>query len=397
MIKNDNILRVFLVFIRALPILLLPLFFNVKDVGYYGLINSYTILISFILGGELWYEYNRKLTSSKTIKKKGIILSKQINSYLIIYLFIIPIVFFIVFILYSNFSLALLISVLAISTHLITESNRILLHLKKHYEAALASIISNLWITIFVIKEPTLGQLFFLMVISYVTSCIYSYSIIKKDKIILKFKKEKLFKSIKSILVLVKKNKSIFISSILLKIELNSLRLILGFAALNIELGIVSYYMSVFGLVEYFLFYFIHSKFIPKFLEKHSDVSMLSKKLYKINIMMTLILVIGALISSIAIAYLFFDNKEYFYNYKYSFLIAIGYIFLGLSLYYTTMGYVTSNDDVYKKPPIIIFSLVIINFIYAMVANSPSATCIIVLNVLLYMALYFFRWKNYNE
>lgn len=141
-------------FIRILNPLLKGLFaivllnlLSLEDIGTYGLINSSITILSYFLGLELWQVYNRissKFYFDSHIKFVENVI-KQLFSYLLIYLVLLPIIFIYFFFNFNEVH-PLVLGILIVS-HLSLELSRILNFIDLQLQASIVIFLCQaLWI-----------------------------------------------------------------------------------------------------------------------------------------------------------------------------------------------------------------------------------------------------------
>lgn len=333
---------------KLIPILYLPIYLNISDIGVYGTIMAYVYMFIFLIGYEVWYIYNRDIAKVCEPEDINMILNKQFSFYLVSYIIFIPIFYFCIFTLDKK--LVLIAICILIMTHLNQEFNRIFIIRKDHITSSTIQLIQASWLLVMPFGYiNNVNQLFYYMMVSLLISFFYCLVLLKvKHKVslsnVFKFNvKIEYYKSHLYNLTL------LVIVSISGKVLMYIPRIILENRDLIEQSGILSYFQSIVTVVTFFFYYFVQSIYTPELLNsKRTNFHILRDVFFKRTISLSFILFFLMAISGYVFFNYILDNSVYSDNYIIYIICLVAVIITNIGGYYSTLLYVTNNDREYR-------------------------------------------------
>lgn len=363
MLQAHHIYRLAFLILKLIPIVALPKFMDVKDIGTYGAVIGYVYLLSFFSGYEIWYTHNREFISSEKLVDKQKVIFKQFGMYSYTY---IPTMIVAVLIGVSYGGLmGLYVPVLTIFTHVAQENSRILISLSRHKDSAILQCIQSLWVVAFpfgLISD--VESILQLILFSTLLSLLYSYvRVFKYIKILPN--PFRVF-AISDFIEVAKPATYLLCTVMCMKLYLYLPRIYLEESGQSLEAGIFTYFQSLATISDFFVQYFVIAVYTPKLIShRYNNIQFETTVLdfFKVNLYLSIgIAFMSGLFGYIYIFYFVSDEVYQVHFLTFLALVVINAV-VAISGFYATMLYVLQKDKLYRQS--MIYSLVIATAFFA--------------------------------
>lgn len=353
-------------------ILFIPNFLNTENLGYYSYINTITNVFIILFGMELWYFYNRKITTVESGNFSEI-LSEQYAGYMVFYIVLLPLL--IAF--FHGFTIDVIAkaSVLAILSHWVQEINRNLIYLSRLTEAAVINIVQSGWIVLFLFtKDVHINQTLNAMIISLFVCSLLGRFYLPELKVF-SFSTFSFF-SLKKLYLNLIAARWLFISSISMRLAV-SLPVLYYKSTNNIhDLAIFTYFYAIGTGIEFFIYHFVQAKFMGRLLQSFvTDINKYKKikKSYFIqNFVLCCILLCGAVGFSYEILPYVVKNRVITDSVALGVIVIAGIAIVNITNYYSVVLYSQNKDiaNIFIPTFSLFFSLLIVLPLYFLKINE---------------------------
>ncbi|HAT3903056.1 TPA: hypothetical protein I9Y49_001724 [Citrobacter koseri] len=400
---NKNLfyfIRIFQFLLKFGLILFIPNFLNTENLGYYSYINTVTNVFIILFGMELWYFYNREITTAKNGEYSEI-LSEQYAGYIVFYIILLPLLI----IFFHDFTIGVIVKagVLAILSHWVQEINRNLIYLSRLTEAAVINIVQSGWVVLFVFaKEVNINQTLNAMITALFVCVVLGRFYLPELKIF-SFSAFSFF-SLKKLYLNLIAARWLFISSISMRLAV-SLPVLYYKSTNNIhDLAIFTYFYAIGTGIEFFIYHFVQAKFMGRLLQSFvTDINQYKKikKSYFIqNSVLCCILLCGVVGFSYEILPYVVKNRIITESVTLGVIVIVGIAIVNVTNYYSVILYSQKKDisNIFTPTFSLFLSLIIVVLLYFLKINESMLGYLYFLIfsiVVALLRLYF--WYKYDE
>lgn len=394
-------IRTLQILIKFVALLFIPNTLNIVDMASYGYINTLVNVFVVLYGMELWYYYNRETSKADS---HSYLLNKQYSLYLFLYIIYTP---FLIYMLrtFDAETIAMVV-VFGVLSHWVQEIVRSLIHVGKLTESALVNVVQSLWVVIFLPGKMLSIEMFLLsMLISTFLSFILGWYFLGALSISGLFNKDififnRLLKDIQYI-------KCYFFSSLSMRLALSIP--VLFYKHINAEtpLAVYSYYYALASGMEFFIYYFVQSKYISKLIHANSnnrpEFLRLKKEYFLQNSIAIVVLLSGAVGFCFYILPLLITNKDIIQYVNVSVYILVAMSIMNFSNYYAVVLYAQQCDiSNLRTPPYalvlaLLMAIACFYFVESLIAVGLCYILSLAVSILMIRYLYWFKYDKYEK
>lgn len=400
---KSNIFNILIRLITMLSKFILVLYlakhFTSEQLGIYGLFVV-TISYSLYLVGIEFHRYSQRNLLGKPFSQWNELLKNQIVFYILSYCIFFPILFFIFFYDFLDYSIMVYFYFILLLEHITQEASRLLVTMKKPLEANIVTFIkAGIWVYIVIVLmyyNETLNELETIWIAWLIGNIISFY-------LIYRFTKElcwtNIIKSKINIFIL----KNGFRTSLPFLVVIIASRGIFTFDRYFIDyffnkslVGVYTFYIGIANAIQTFIDAGVVMYLYPKMIEAYNNKDFIKYNKFKSEMflgisVMFFIMMIG---TYILIEYILeYINKDiYWNNLNILWFLCLSTFFINLSVVFDHSLYAKRNDKVLVKSSIytlMLFILLVSIFIYQFnVLSIPLAMCCVFAFALSYKYYY---------